>query len=66
MGIVYAPQGIRQASRGFQQAAGILDHLHVNVVHKIKTGLSPDLTNESLEMAKGVRLLDGYRHIAMF
>lgn len=52
---------MRQASRGFQQAAGILDHLHKNVVHKIKSGLSPDLTNESLEMAKGVRCSAVYR-----
>lgn len=49
-------EGVRQACRGFQQAAGIIDHILRNITPKIKSGLSPDLSNESLEMVKGLML----------
>jgi programmed cell death 6-interacting protein len=47
-------EGIRQASRGFQQAAGIFHHIAENMIPKISTALSPDLTSESLQMSKQV------------
>lgn len=47
-------EGIRLASKGFQQAGGIFSYIQESVAPKLTHGLSPDLTNESLEMAKTV------------
>ena len=51
-------EGIRQASRGFQQAAGLFNHLLEVLVPRLNsTSVSPDLSSESLQMARQVRYL---------
>jgi programmed cell death 6-interacting protein len=47
-------EGIRVASRGFQQAAGLFGYIMAHLAPKITAGISPDVTQEGLHMAQEV------------
>jgi programmed cell death 6-interacting protein len=55
-------EGIRVASRGFQQAAGLFGYISEHLVPKINAGISPDITQEGLRMAQEVINLTPHSH----